>query len=61
MKSICKLTKRELADILPEVCQVQDLKFVCRKCGRLSPQKNRLCKPLPIAKCVTSSRGKDAL
>ncbi len=55
MKPICKLSKRDLADLLPEICQIEQLKYVCKKCGRLAPQENRLCKPLKIAKFTHSS------
>lgn len=55
MKSICKLSKRELAELLPELCQLEDLKYVCKKCGRLAPQKGQLCKPLPITKHARAS------
>jgi hypothetical protein len=51
MKSICKLSKKDLARFLPELCsQLQDCRYVCRKCGRVAPKKERLCKPSSLSK-----------
>ena len=65
MKSLCKLSKSDLAKVIPQLCEdLSECKYVCRKCGRLAPGKDWLCKPTSIAKVLRreeekSSAGKD--
>ncbi len=60
MKAICKLSKSELAELLPELSVTNDLRFICKKCGRLAAAKKRLCKPLPIERLTADRREEEA-
>ncbi len=51
MKAICKLSKKELAKVLPSMCRnISQCRYVCRKCGRFAPKRSALCKATSLAK-----------
>ncbi|MEM7477144.1 MAG: hypothetical protein AAF483_19345 [Planctomycetota bacterium] len=53
MKSFCKMSKSELAKLLPALCaELPQCQHVCKKCGRVAVKKDRLCKPTLIAKVM---------
>lgn len=48
-KAICKWDRGSLEAALPLlVTQIQDAKYVCRKCGRAAAEKKLLCKSVAI-------------
>jgi DNA topoisomerase IB len=54
-KSLCKLSKEQLATILPEfAAELDNCRFVCRKCMRVAPTKKILCKPLSLKKILAA-------
>ena len=61
MKSICKLSKSDLAEFLPQLCEdLPECKYVCKKCGRVAVKKGRLCKPLPITQVAEKASAGEA-
>ncbi|TWU58764.1 hypothetical protein Poly51_15440 [Rubripirellula tenax] len=45
MKELCKLKKTELQQRVSEITQRWDeCVFLCKKCGRIAPEKQWLCK-----------------
>lgn len=53
MKELCKLDKEELKGIIPKLVeQLQACRFVCKKCARVAPDKDWLCKPTSIRKLI---------
>ena len=56
LKELCKLKKKELQAILPGLAEaLGSCQFLCRKCARVAPEKNWLCKPLLISKLLAES------
>jgi len=50
-KSLCKLKKDQLAEVLPVLAaEVAESRFICRRCGRMAKAKKWLCKPESIEK-----------
>jgi hypothetical protein len=50
MKELCKLKKSDLHQRLSEMAQRWDeCVYLCKKCGRVAPDKSWLCKPKTMA------------
>jgi hypothetical protein len=50
-KTLCKLGKHELEKLLPIIAgSLAECTHICRRCARVSTDKNRLCKPIAIRK-----------
>lgn len=48
-KKMCKLKKKLLKDDIDSFVElVNSPKYVCKKCGRVANDKDRLCKPYKI-------------
>lgn len=55
MKSICKLSKAQLAAELPRLAaEASRSQFVCKKCARVAINKKELCKPQRISEVVSA-------
>ncbi|MEM9589055.1 MAG: hypothetical protein AAGA03_17370 [Planctomycetota bacterium] len=53
IKSICKLSKERLSDVLPELAaESLHYPYICRKSGPIAASKKRLCKPVAIEKLL---------
>ena len=51
MKTICKLKKDDLRNLLPTIAAAAaKSQFICKKCGRIAPDQKWLCKPLDLHK-----------
>jgi len=54
MKSLCKLKKDDLRAVLPQLAAAAaNSPFICKKCGRIAPDKDWLCKPVLISKVAS--------
>jgi len=50
MKTLCDLTKKLPDNILFFVEQAKDATHICSKCGRLTKEKDMVCKPNKLSK-----------
>lgn len=59
LKELCKLKKKELQALLPQLAAALATTplFMCRKCGRVAPEKGWLCKPSAVSKVLSDSPG----
>ena len=53
MRTMCKWKKDEIRDQLPQLAkELLGSRYVCKKCARLAPSKDWLCKPTALAKLL---------
>jgi len=43
MKTLCELSKKDLAKHAAEIIRSKEIKYICEKCARVSNVKKQLC------------------
>jgi len=60
MKTLCKLKKDQLAELLPELAaELPQATHICTRCARAATDKRRLCKPISLLKLSAKKTNKE--